>query len=104
MPLSIAILGGCHVDGFGVGVDRSFSRVLDSQLSLHGIESVVHLFPLFRLRDVEKLEDIVRNLRPDVFVLQLGNYESKPILRRRQRSGSRSGSSSSLSSSLSSLS
>ena len=86
MGLAVCILGGCHLEGYGVGIERGFASLLRKRLINEFGKTEVRTFPFFRLRDAAKASTILADHAPDVLILQLGNYEGAPALFRRGKS------------------
>lgn len=83
MALTVCALGGCHVGGFVVGPHKSFPGLLREHLaSSHGVDVELHTFSLFRFRDTDKATHLLSEVRPDVLILQLGNFEASWVPQR----------------------
>jgi hypothetical protein len=68
----ILIAGGCHVEGWPVGDEFSFGVI-----AAQAIGAEPKLLGYISLRNPSKLiEYLRRQRRPDILVLQLGNYEA----------------------------
>ena len=92
-PCSIAVFGGCHVDGYIVGASHAFPTQMRKLLASAGVDAEVHVCPYVRLRDSEKVDDVLGRGAVDIVVLQLGNFEGEPglgLARRFRRGASRS--------------
>jgi hypothetical protein len=89
MTKSIVVMGGCHVDGYGVESHVSFSAILEASLRSCPRSIDLRTFPLFRIKNVSEAAEILQATRPDVLVLQLGNYEATPKFRQLSSASSR---------------
>lgn len=67
----IILLGGCHVNGYLVGQENSFSTKLRDLLNGRIVDQVAHV----RIIDLPKHLKLIEEKRPTHVVLQLGNHE-----------------------------
>ena len=74
-PVRILYAGGCHIVGYPVGPEHAFPLVVARQLEASGIASESHLLPYVALHQFKKAIEACGRFRPDILVLQLGNYE-----------------------------
>lgn len=88
--LSILFAGGCHLAGFPVGAKNSLARVALRRIGHPEAENPAVLLYV-NLRSAVKVEQACRQSGAEVLVLQLGHYETMPLLRRMLRSGGMSG-------------
>lgn len=72
---SILVIGGCHITGYGVGFQNGFVHLLSDQLSEAGISHKIHIHPYITLDKKEKLCKTIQSVKPDLLLLQAGNYE-----------------------------
>lgn len=77
--MKILVMGGCHVDGYLVGEDRSFPAVLSGILFNENISHELKIVPYFIAKDAQAFQKIAEDMIPDVLILQIGNYEFLPV-------------------------
>ena len=77
--MKILVMGGCHVDGYLVGADRSFPAVLSKILLKEKLSHELKIVPYFIAKDAQALKKIAEEVIPDVLILQIGNYEFLPV-------------------------
>ena len=81
-PGHILFAGGCHVNGYPIGESSSFSELTATTLGC----TFTRIGPI-GLADTSRLTDYLRlHRRPDIAVLQFGNYEVPRPLARHARS------------------
>lgn len=81
MNLRILVAGGCHVVGYPIGEAHSFVTVLGDRLLLSGIDTHVESLAFLPVTHVPRMVEAMRSGRPDVTILQLGNYETTVTFR-----------------------
>ncbi len=81
MSLHILVAGGCHVAGYPIGSDYSFVNVITDRLDDLGIGAEASTLAYLPAKHVPRLVEAIRSRRPDVTVLQLGNYETTVTFR-----------------------
>lgn len=74
-PLNILFAGGCHVEGYPIGEEHSFPRVVEQDVTRAGIPIHVGTLSYLRLPHRRRLVAKCREARPNVLVLQLGHCE-----------------------------
>jgi len=69
-------LGGCHVDGYGASDEPSFIDIVQKDVN----SKCILKKSLYKLKNAEKIEAILKEYPTHLVVLQLGNYEFHPSL------------------------
>ena len=77
--LKLLIVGGCHVNGFLVGERRGSVAVMRDDLVAHGIPVITSTLAPISVKDVKAVSDLRDKERPDIVILQLGNYETSQL-------------------------
>ena len=76
----ICFIGGCHVEGYIVGKDNSFPRVVAKTLQDARINPIVTTHGPLAFKNVASIKRILAADHPDVLVLQMGNHEGSPSI------------------------
>lgn len=74
----ILFAGGCHVTGYPVGAEFGFPKVALDFLENNGIHGDMKSLGPLPISHPERLVDLCNDYKPDVLVLQIGNYETTP--------------------------
>ena len=70
-PNSFIVLGGCHVNGHGIGTNPSFVRIAEETISL----KCVFTKGLFQIKYIANISPICQKHQSSIILLQLGNFE-----------------------------
>jgi hypothetical protein len=81
MQYRLVFAGGCHVAGYLVGAQSGFVTIALNVLAHSGLECEARTLEHLPLTYPERLEQFCMSYRPDVLVLQLGNWETNTSLR-----------------------
>lgn len=79
-PLKVTVIGGCHVVGYPIGIPDSFLTVFQQQLESELINVSVSRFPYLDLNRANVISRICKESKPDLLILQAGNYIFNPIM------------------------
>src|ERR1700712_1775201 len=74
--LRVLVAGGCHVVGYPIGEKHSFVNVTKQILALGGICCEMDAMGRTPVTRRDQLVERLKAQRPDILVLQLGNYET----------------------------
>jgi hypothetical protein len=81
MQYRLVFAGGCHVGGYLVGAQSSFVTIALNVLAHSGLECEARTLEHLPLTHPERLKQFCTSYRPDVLVLQVGNWETNKGLR-----------------------
>lgn len=76
MKLRMLVAGGCHVAGYPIGEEYSFVNVAKHILAARKVEAQTITMGRTPVTHATRLAEAIETHRPDVLVLQLGNYET----------------------------
>lgn len=74
--LAVCVVGGCHVIGHAVGMDRSFGVLAARELCGPAVR--VEAVPYVRFRHEGKMLSACERVRPGLLIVQCGNFEATP--------------------------
>lgn len=74
--VKIAYVGGCHLSGYPIGADLAFPRLVGVELGRSGISVESEILQPVAVHHTSRIIEFVEATRPDVVVLQLGNFET----------------------------
>lgn len=74
--LAACVVGGCHVIGHAVGMDRSFGVLASRELCGRSVQ--VEAVPYVRFRHEGKMLSACERFRPRLLIVQCGNFEATP--------------------------
>lgn len=72
----VCVVGGCHVVGHAVGVNRGFAVVAARELCGDAVR--VEAVPYVRFRHAGKMLSACEQVRPKILIVQCGNFEATP--------------------------
>ena len=78
--MRIAFVGGCHVNGYGVGRNQGFSSVAVKILETNGIRCETAVLGPLKLTRILGVAEMCKQFEPDILVLQMGHFELSPSL------------------------
>lgn len=76
MSLRILVAGGCHVVGYPIGKEHSFANVMADRLLLSGVDTQIESVAFLPITHLRRMAEAIQSTKPDVTILQLGNYET----------------------------
>jgi hypothetical protein len=76
--LKIAIIGGCHVEGFLIGKEKSFVSVFSQILFLKGASHIINIAPYVNIKRSNRIREICTCFQPDWFIIQENYIFSGP--------------------------
>jgi lysophospholipase L1-like esterase len=78
----ILVAGACHVDGYRVGREAGFPACLQDRLRRRNWAVEMKTMSLISIKELSLVADVCKASRPDVLILQLGNFESVQLFQK----------------------
>lgn len=78
----ILFVGGCHINGWHVGMEKSFVSVALDMLATAGVQYEFKKTANYLMKNTEYLIELNKKNKYDILVLQVGNYEFSPYLKK----------------------
>jgi len=81
----ILFVGGCHIDGWRVGLEKSFVSRAVAILGRAGVQYEFKKIARYIMKNPEYLIELNKKNNYDILVLQVGNYEFSPDFKKKIR-------------------